>query len=494
MTAHRPMSAQDSLWLTMDRPNNLMVIDGVMLLRGQPAWDDLMAVLRERVVQRFPVFGSRAERVDGDVWAWVPDENFDVDRHVRRAQLPEPARIDQLQEFVAEGRSMPLDRSRPLWELAFVERVVLDDGSVGSALVCRFHHAMADGVRLTMVMLSLCDTHDPAVAAKVAKGTPTASPLAIATAAADLGTEMARDGLRAVNAVFSGLRDDAAGTIVKGMHLGTELVREPHRLREVLDAFDVRNRVANDVSAVAKLLFRGRSVDTAWSGKPGQRKGVAWSAPISLPAVKAAGKQHGASINDVLLTAVAGGLRRYLHKAGDTTVEETAWMVPVNLVPIDENLPEDLGNFFAIVMAVLPLHPADPIERLAVTRHRMGLIKESDEALLTFGIQRGISASPRPVSVALTDYFANKTVGVLTNVPGPRAPMTFADVPVEQVIGFAPCSGDQPMTTTIFSYADTITIGFAVDTDLIPDPALLVEGTMAELDALLESAQIETPV
>jgi diacylglycerol O-acyltransferase len=90
------------------------------------------------------------------------------------------------------------------------------------------------------------------------------------------------------------------------------------------------------------------------------------------------------------------------------------------------------------------------------------------------------------VSTALTDFFANKAVGVLTNVPGPRAPLTFAGVGVHQVIGFAPSSGDQPMTCTVFSYAGTVTIGFATDAVLVPDPRELVDGTVAELRTLVD--------
>ena len=137
-------------------------------------------------------------------------------------------------------------------------------------------------------------------------------------------------------------------------------------------------------------------------------------------------------------------------------------------------------------MAVLPLDPGDPVERLRQTRARMDRIKRSEEPIITFGVQRGISVAPRPLSTALTDFFANKAVGVLTNVPGPRAPLTFAGVGVHQVIGFAPSSGDQPMTCTVFSYAGTVTIGFATDAALVPDPRELVDGTVAELRSLVD--------
>jgi len=92
-----------------------------------------------------------------------------------------------------------------------------------------------------------------------------------------------------------------------------------------------------------------------------------------------------------------------------------------------------------------------------------------------------VSQSPGPVAFRLTNLFANRAVGVLTNVPGPRTQLRFGGVPVEQIVGFAPCSGDQPMTATIFSYNGGVTIGFATDAGLIPDPQELVEGVRAEL-------------
>jgi diacylglycerol O-acyltransferase len=98
-----------------------------------------------------------------------------------------------------------------------------------------------------------------------------------------------------------------------------------------------------------------------------------------------------------------------------------------------------------------------------------------------------VSQSPGQIAFALTNFFANKAVGVLTNVPGPRAQMTFAGAPVLQVVGFAPCSGDQPMTATIFSYNDEVTVGFATDAGLIPDPEVLADHVVAQLGELAEA-------
>jgi len=483
--APRPMSAQDALWLTMDRPNNLMVIDGVLLLDSEPDWDALVTATIERVIDRFPVFGCRA-RLGDSGWVWQPDPQFHLDRHLRRVHLPEPAGMPELELYVAEQRSRPLDRDRPLWDLSLVEHVTLDDGRAGAALICRFHHAIADGVRLTQVMLSLCDTTDAHVTAMVARSRPPMGPRGIASAVAGATAEAIADAARAVARSAATLTRDTRHALESTWEIGGEVLRSPGRLVDAFEAIGLDNRWANTTASVAKLALRGTTVRTVWTGTPGPHKSVAWSPRLALDDVKAIGRHHDATVNDVLLTAVAGGLRRYLHARGIDDVDEIEWMVPVNLVPIAENLPEDLGNFFALVMAVLPLDPGDPIERLRRTRARMDRIKRSEEPIITFGMQRGISAAPRPVSTALTDFFANKAVGVLTNVPGPRAPLTFAGAEVHQVIGFAPSSGNQPMTCTVFSYAGTVTIGFATDTSLVPDPRELVAGTIAELDCLID--------
>ncbi|MCB0901470.1 MAG: DUF1298 domain-containing protein, partial [Actinobacteria bacterium] len=92
--------------------------------------------------------------------------------------------------------------------------------------------------------------------------------------------------------------------------------------------------------------------------------------------------------------------------------------------------------------------------------------------------------SPGQIAFFLTNFFANKAVGVLTNVPGPTGLLRFAGQEVEQVVGFAPCSGNQPMTATIFSYNGGVTIGFATDAGLIPNPEDLVRYVMEDLDRM----------
>ena len=530
--ASTAMSAQDALWLTMDRPNNLMVIDGAMVLAEQIDIDDMRAVF-EAAGDRFPVFRRRPEK-KGQSWHWVDDPNFDIDAHVHEVVLKGDGDLVALQRFVAVQRARPLDRSRPLWESFLVSSVVLDDGTIGSAVVTRFHHAIADGGRITQVMLGLCDpvggVDVPAVArAGASGGIPTSASsvgdvalealrvsAAATRATAGFVSDAASTATGAVTGVASAVggavRDPAAamgalpgavaaipGTTASvfaallrsgsdGVDDGISLVRHPDRLLDALEVLGAdQHRPTNDMTAVAKLLLTD-SGTTVWTGTPGKKKAVSWSAPMPLKGIKAIGRASGATVNDVLLTAVAGALRAYLA-AHQEALDEVVWMVPVNLTPFADELPEDLGNNFALVMLPMPLHHDSADERLNELHHRMERIKHSDEAVLTFGLQYAVSASPSILARFMTNFFANKAVGVLTNVPGPTGLLLFAGVPVTQIVGFAPCSGNQPMTATIFSYNGAVTVGFATDASLVPDPDVLAALVVDEIAQMAVAAK-----
>jgi diacylglycerol O-acyltransferase len=500
------MSVQDALWLTMDRPNNLMVVDGAMVLRGVPD-EAAMRAIYEAAVERFPVLGRKAVK-SGMGWAWQDDPDFDLDRHITTVQFDEGMGLAELQRFMAEQRSQPLPKDRPLWSTFLVSPLTLDDGTQGSAIVSRFHHSIADGVRLTQLMLGLCDSDEAAVAAVVArKGVQGQDPTNPAEELTRVATHAAGEVAHAVEQGVGGVASQAAHAVrnplsalahlprsalgvaragVHGVEEGLSLIRHPDRLLDALEVLGAeQHRSLNDLSSVTKIALTGTE-ETVWSGQPGTDKALAWSHPVPLDEIKAIGRGAGATVNDVLLAAIAGGMQRYLSERGDA-LQELTWMVPVNLKPFEDNLPADLGNYFALVFMPMPLDSADIQTRLEQIHHRMQRIKNSDEAVLTFGLQRMVSMSPSQIAFFLTNFFANKAVGVLTNVPGPTAQLRYAGVAVDQVVGFAPCSGDQPMTATIFSYNGGVTVGFATDAGLLPDPEVLVDYVTAELQTMRDS-------
>jgi WS/DGAT/MGAT family acyltransferase len=447
----RTIDAVDTIWLNMDRATNLMVIESLMLLEDPMDWDRLLEVFRQRVLEAYPVFSQRAVpgRFPLMPPRWQPDEEFSLERHVRRVTLPTPGDDQVLQEYVNEHLSTPLPRDRPLWELHLI-----DGYGDGAAVYARLHHALADGMALMQVLLSMTDE-----TADVGPGVvPQAS-------GPDRGPRVSVAHVAGVTA--SAVLDASRLLSISGLGHAT--------------------RLAQQTAGVATKLLLSHTPDTAVSGVATTSKTAIWAPPVPLADVVAVAHRTGTTVNDVLMSALAGALTTYVEGRGGEPVDIPT-MVPVNLRPVDEPLPRALGNRFALVLLTLPSALRSPFARLAETKRRMDAIKSSPEAWLTFGMIEGIGRTGREVERVVVDFFANKATGVTTNVPGPRTIRFLAGNRITGMLGWAPESGEQSLGTAIFTYAGQVFIGFKVDTGVIPDPEVLLAAFVDELDALCRLA------
>jgi diacylglycerol O-acyltransferase len=222
------------------------------------------------------------------------------------------------------------------------------------------------------------------------------------------------------------------------------------------------------------LLSDGHEAE-AWSGRAGVDKSVAWVEGIPLEGLRATARARGATLNDVLLAAVSLALTEYLAERGVNEVTDLSWMMPVSLQPIDATLPDRLGNHFVVVMLSMPLGISEPRDVIDELHRRTTRLKHSVEPMLAFGFQRVIAESPSAVARRVTEFFTSKTIGQLSNVPGPRVAVTMAGARVRSVLGWVPTSGDQPLGVCLFSYDGTVNVGVATDTRMIPDPLHFVE-------------------
>jgi diacylglycerol O-acyltransferase len=517
MNERQRMGVQDALWLEMDRPSNLMVVDSLVWTTEPLDWDRFTSVAKERLWDRYRVFRSVAVHGD-DRWYWEECGTDSFESHVTRIRLPEPAGDTALQEFVASQRTVPLDRSRPLWQM-----FCIDDFRGGSAVLSRVHHAIADGIRMVQLAMSLFDAAPdggailpPPVVPTTAGGAPAgrspvervrAEALSLADEAAHLTAEaagaighvLAHPGsvVRAGRGAVGGAAHLAAGALTNP--IGTvhgAASSTAARLQRVMHArvpgegplIDLLAAGPGDVDVARKLLLGTRNDPTIWTGRVGTNKVVAWSEPLPLASVKEVARAHDATVNDVLVTCVAGTLHRYLN-SHDARCASVNWMIPVNLKPLDLTLPEELGNEFAIVQLELPTGIADPLAVLDVVKHRMGRIKHGHEAAIAFRLQELISGFSDVVYRASVDLLANRAVGVLTNVPGPPIPVYLAGKRVDGMVGWAPLSGDQPMSFTIYSYDGKVFVGIACDADLVPDHEQIVDGFAPAFQRLSAAAR-----
>lgn len=474
-----PVKTRDLTWLLMDRPNNLMYVHGVLWLDEVPDWDAVTEVLQERLVGRFPVFSRRAVEVDG-TWLWQDDVDFSLDNQVRRVTLPEPGTLLQAEEYISSRFSEPFDFAHPLWQIDMIDG--LEGGK--AMMFARFHHGIADGVRLVQVLLSLLDPiGENAAPSAVGRSGKKPTPAGMAASAA--------------KGVAGGTADFVSGAVSKApsamskipqaLTQGWIALRDPSRITDAVSGVSSEdNMLVNSWRSVSRLTLTGRSVETVWSGTPGVPKNVAWISGLQLSDIRDIGKKHTVTINDVMLSAVSLGVTKYLAERGEENVDQICWLVPVSLKPIDADIPEELGNHFAVVMLPMPLGIREPHALLREMHSRMNRIKNSAEPMMIYGVQKVIAETPAAVSVRLTNFVANKTVGVITNVPGPRVPMALAGTLVTGILGWVPASGDQPLGICIFSYNGQVNIGIAGDAGLIPDAdrlAELIEAAVGELAA-----------
>ena len=245
---------------------------------------------------------------------------------------------------------------------------------------------------------------------------------------------------------------------------------------------------ARGVSTLGKLAFGPSDPPTRFKGPLTRNKLGVWSRPVSLDAVKTIGRATGSTVNDVLFTAMLGGLRRYLEMHGENTRDlELRATVPVNLRDPERAL--ELGNHFGLVFPALPVGVIDPLERIRLMREEMNRIKSSPEAMITLGALHAAAVAPQDIQDLVVNFLGSKTSAVMTNVPGPRQKLFLAGAPLKHIIFWVPQSGRVGMGISIFSYAGEVIMGIAADTGLVPDPENIIEAFHQEFDMLLEQAR-----
>ncbi len=455
------LSSADAAWLHMDRPTNLMVINSLLLLERQLDHARLLGVVRRGLLARYPRFHQLVvEHMRGP--AWEDDPAFELGRHVHRVGLPAPGDEAALRELVGDLMATPLDHSKPLWDM-----YAIDGYGDGGALLVRMHHCIADGIALARVMLSLTDS-----APHPRRG------------GAELDDEQERAGhglldsvLGPVNTAISATRTATSAVLREG----AGLLLHPLRLAGVAD------ELARDGGALASLVFATPDAQTPLKGNPSATRHVAWSSPVSLQEIKATAHAQQATVNDVLLAAVSGSLRSYLGEHAGQPREIRA-LVPVNLRPLEEPVPRELGNRFGLVLLSLPLDIASRRRRLREVKRRMDQIKSSRQGPVSYAVLSAGGLTPVGVESRIVNFFSSKATAVMTNVPGPREPVYLAGSRVDTVLIWAPASGSVGLSVSIFSYCGEVTLGLMVDGELVSKPQAIVDGVERELRALAKLA------
>lgn len=456
-TKRQMISAVDTAWLHMDAPTNLAVITGVISFSKPLDFERLIATMDARLLT-YRRFRQRVHEPLIGPACWEDDPYFDITNHIHAISLPEPANHEVLQVFVSELMSRPLEYSRPLWDFYYV-----DNYEEGSALVCRMHHSLADGIALVQVLLSTADLEADA---------PWPEP-----------PESPYEDLSPLARLF-------VPAVIASRKMRQSLHNTRHMVYESFENFlDVEKRRSlaklgmRGSLALGKLLLMLPDRKTVLKGDCGVPKKAVWTKAISVSEVKAIGHAMDSTVNDVLLTVMTGALRRYMeiHQDQVDGVNVRA-IIPVNLRPPGEI--RQLGNQFGLVFLSLPIGIEDPVRRLQIMKKRMDQIKSTPEAVVAFGILNFMGMSPGKIEDLIRYIFGLKGSMVVTNVPGPRRPLYLAGEMITGLMFWVPTPANLGLGISIISYAGEVAVGVATDKGIIPDPETIVAAFDDEFDLL----------
>ncbi|MDQ2630206.1 MAG: wax ester/triacylglycerol synthase family O-acyltransferase [Actinomycetota bacterium] len=452
MTKPERLSGLDSSFLHLERSGAHMHVASVSVFEGTPPTHQ---EFRDHIASRLhlvPRFRQKLRFVPLTQGrpVWVDDPHLNLDYHVRQTALPAPGSDEQLRNLAARIFSQQLDRSKPLWELWLVEG--LNDDRF--AIIGKSHHALVDGVSGVDITTVLFDL-DPEPA-----GTPEKAPPWLARPEptdVQLLTEAWKERLTSPKEIYRGFRAALRGP------------------RQVVSGVRDTSKIVTAGVAAPNSVF---NVEIG----PHRRFQMVQTDLGDLKRVKNA---HGGTVNDVILSIVAGGIGKYLRARGhDTTELELRAMVPVSVRAAEEH--GALGNRISAMMAPLPVWCEDPVERLHVVTREMGDLKSSGQAVGAEILTKLTDFAPSTIAsqaarLQPAQRFFNL---VVTNVPGPQFPLYVLGRKMESIFPMVPLARRQALCVGIMSYNGQVNFGLVGDYDGMADLdsfALDLEATTEEV-------------
>lgn len=431
--SHGALSAADAAWFRMEVGGNRADIVTLMSVEGEIDPIRLRATIEERVLNG-PRFRRRVVESAHGILAphWDEEVPFSTDAHLSQCRVPPPGGEAELLATINELVNTPMDFSRAPWRLW-----ILDGVTSGSVLVAQVHHCIGDGFALIDVLMSLAD-EEPT---KEATRPPAPAP-----------------------------HDVRARSHIYGI--------PEHRLIDgVLRA---GLRASHGVADLGHLLALPFDPATRLRGVPSGARRLAWSKGVPVSSVKAIAASSGATINDVLLAAVAGALRRYLAGHGDPTPGIRA-IVPVNLRPRSEPVDLEHGNWFGLVLVDLPVGVESRDQRVSEVKRSMDRIKASEEPVVSLAVLSALGRCPAAIEHLGSEIFGRKSSIVVSNVPGPRRPISLCGRRVRDMLFWVPHPSGLACGASILSYAGMVRVGVRSDVAVVPDPELIARHFDEEL-------------
>jgi diacylglycerol O-acyltransferase / wax synthase len=471
------LSGQDASFVYLETPTTPMHIGSVGIYDPSTApggfvrFKDILRHVESRL-DKARSFRQKLVRVpfDLDHPYWVEDANFDVEYHIRHMALPKPGDWRQLCIQVARLQARPMDLSRPLWEFNIIEGLDNIPGiPPGSfALMAKVHHAAIDGMSGVELSAAVHDIEPKAVEENLKSDwKPESDPA--------LGEMLFRTWLNSVKQPVQ-FAKTLANTIPGVARLGKEIAGGDVSLKNA--------KMAPQTKLNGKV-----SSHRVWDGTVFQL--------ADIRTIK--DRLEGATVNDVILTVIGGGLRKYLRQHDDLPKQTLSAMAPISVRAEGEK--ESLGNLVSAMVVPLGTHIEDPAERLRFIHKETKNSKAMTNAVGARTLTDYSQFMPAALAGLAARLYTRLGVSnlhspvfnvVATNVPGPRVPLYFAGAKMVRMMGTGPVFDGMGMINAIYSYGTDIAIAFTADRDMVPDPAVYAAALQEAFDELL-AADMSAP-
>jgi diacylglycerol O-acyltransferase / wax synthase len=453
------LTGLDASFLHLEDGAAHMHVAGVMVFEGSPPpYDDLLEAI-ERRLGLVPRYRQRLAFVPLGQGRpkWVDDPHLNLRYHVRSTALPSPGSEQQLRDLAGRVFAQQLDRDKPLWEIWLVEGLEGDR----FAMLSKTHHALVDGISGVDIMSVLFDT-SPDPAAPTDTGDrwlprPLPSPVEL------LGEALME-------------RATIPGEIVRSVR---SIFRGPLRVVEGL------RDAAVGVGAMAWAGLNP-APPSPYNKSIGPHRRYTW-VRANLADIKAIKNELGGTVNDVVLSTVAGALGKHLRRRGHNTDGlELKAMVPVSVRAEVES--GALGNRVAAMMAPLPVWCQDAVARLDIVREELKGLKSGGQAVGAQVLTELSGFAPATVMGQASRLMSRQRFFnvVVTNVPGPQQPLYLAGRRMIDPFPMVPLAKNQGLGIALLSYAGRINFGLVGDYDVLydlDDFADDVQESLAELAA-----------
>src|SRR3954447_26156138 len=453
------LTAIDASFLAQETAVSHMHVGAITIFEGPPpSYEEITESLRARLhlVPRYrqklavpPLGTGRA--------LWADDPDFNLEYHVRQSALPSPGSEEQLFNLASRVFSQQLDRSKPLWELWAVEG--LEDGRF--ALISKTHHALIDGIAgvdLATVMFDL----EPAPKDKDDGGVPWSPEREPAN----------------VDLLAAGARD----LIRKGLDVAESAVSAVTHPERTLSA------AVEAAEGLGEVVWAGLNPApaTPLNVEIGPHRRLV-GARARLEDFKLVKTTFGTTVNDVVLAAVTGALRDWLHARGVRTEGlELRALVRVSIRG-EEKQGTMTGNQIAAMRGPLPVYIEDPLARLRAVKETMDGLKESKQAVGAEVLASVQNFAPPTILVQASRLnFSTRLFNlIVTNVPGPQFPLYAYGRELLEIFPVAFLPKSHALAIAIMSYNGAVNFGLLGDLDGLPDIGAVAEGISAHVGELV---------